>query len=97
MSIHNRQIRLDEQLQEVYFVRFFCSDGKIIYCSYTICMHLHYGLKLCRDGHWPSSACRKTNFGTSKTPSPTKSFTKNSQIVGAAFGSPFQFSAKLTQ
>ncbi len=29
------------------------------------------------------SACRKTNFGTSRTPSPTKAFTKNSQIVGA--------------
>ena len=36
------------------------------------------------------SVCRKTNFGTSRTPSPTKAFTKNSQIVGAGvLDSPF--------
>ena len=29
------------------------------------------------------SGRRKTNFWTSRTPSPTKAFTKNSQIVGA--------------
>ncbi len=37
-----------------------------------------------------SSGRRKTNFGTSRTPSPTKAFTKNSQIVGAGvLDSPF--------
>ena len=36
------------------------------------------------------AVCRKTNFGTSRTPSPTKAFTKNSQIVGAGvLDSPF--------
>ena len=37
----------------------------------------------CRGAHCAPSGCRKTNFGTSRTPSPTKAFTKNSQIVGA--------------